>query len=68
MEDESPTLKFQHRFKINNTQQEDIHLKLFWPKSTILTSKSAKYENVQKFVTVKIVSLKIKTDSVKIGL
>ena len=36
-------LKFQRRFKIHNTQQKALHLKLFWSKSTILISKSVKY-------------------------
>ena len=30
-----------------STQQKSIHLKLFWPKSTILISKSTKYQNLQ---------------------
>ena len=42
---------FQYRFKIHNTQQKAFHSKLFWPKSTILISRSAKYRNVPKFVT-----------------
>ena len=38
-------------FKIHNTQQKAIHWKLFQPKSTILISKSAKHQNLLKFVT-----------------
>ena len=33
-----------------STKQKAIHLKLFWPKITILTSKSAKYQHLQKSV------------------
>ena len=50
-------LKFQHGFTINSfntqysTQEKPIDSKLFWPKSTILKSKSAKYWNLQKSVT-----------------
>ena len=41
--------KFSNAFKIHNTQLN--RRQLFWPKSTILKSKSAKCRNLQKIVT-----------------
>ena len=35
----------------HSTQHKATHSKIFWPRSTILISKSAKYCSLQKFVT-----------------